>query len=244
MVSAQQKVGVLHGMGEATVLVMPDTASLSFSVGVTDKTLSVARDKAAASMDKALAVVRKLNVEGLTMNTEGFSVSPLYVESKEGAPTYYNDTGERVGDQAVGYHVTNSVSVTITGDADRLKRDTSRVIDAVLMSGATKLDGPEFSKADTVAARQDAIAQATKVAVGNVQAMARGMGVTVLRVTSASLYGPSGGRYGEPDWEPPGPPGAAAAPMPPGAAPSPVEVQAIPIDVTVWVDAEYALTGG
>ena len=237
--SAQQKVGELRSLGSATVYVMPDTAEVSFTVMGEDKTLAVARQRAAETMDNVMAAVNKLKIEGLTMNTESIRVNPVY-EAEQGAkPGPYYDEGETAR-KTVGYRVRNSLSVKIRADVDKLKRGTAQVIDAALVAGAGTLYGPSFSKEDTAAAQQEAIAKATKNAIDNLQALARGMGVAAIRVVSASLYAPEEARYSEmrlgtlSDLSDGGP----------GPTATQVEVEAIPLEVTVWANAEYALAGG
>ena len=246
LASAQQKVGQLRAVGAATVYVMPDTAELSFSVRAEDKSLTEARQRAAVTMEAVLSALRKLKIEGLTMNTDSIRVTPLYEPVKGpdfrgGPPGYYGDDTLR---KTVGYRLSNSVSVNITGDADRLKQEISRVTDAALVAGADSLYGPSLRKSDTSEAQNEAIEKATRSAVAHLQAMARGLGVPISRYTYVSLYGPeepsdvdSNIMYLRGDVQPKGPPG------PPGAA-SPVEIQSIPVEVTVWANAEYALPGG
>jgi hypothetical protein len=170
---------------------------------------------------------------------------PLFAP-EPGEDRYYRGGGE-TAHKIVGYAVEDSVSVTVKGDPEKLKTATSQVIDAALLAGARTLRGPYFTRADTTAETQHAIAEATKNAIGNLQAMAKGMGVTILHVTSASLFGPrEEDEYGLGG---PGPKAylrAGGPPVPGVAAPtaSVIEVQAEPVTAQVWADAEYALPGG
>ena len=246
LASAQQKVGELRAVGEVTVYVMPDTAQVSFTVRGEDKALSAARQQAAQISDRITAAIDRLKIDGLTMNTESITVNPLYAPEKNGDGSYYDNEGGETARKTVGYRVRNSLSVKIAGDPEKLKRGTAQVIDAALTAGAASLDGPYFTKEDTLAAQQEAIAKATKNAVDNLQAMARGMGVAVSRVVSASLYAPDGAEYsyqrlgGLAASKPPAPLGAGGD----GYTPMQVEVEAISVGATVWATAEYALPGG
>jgi uncharacterized protein YggE len=228
--AAEVQPGEIRSLGQATVYVMPDTARVQFSVIAEDKSLPTARQQAATAMEKVLGAVRDLKIEGLTMQTLAVQVSPLYEPVK--GDGYYGDQTYR---KVVAFRVTNSVSVKVKGEAEDLKKWVAQVIDGALVAGANTMNGPWFSKEDTSAAKREALEKATRDAMANAEAMARGLGVKITRYSYVSLTAP----------EPPRPMYearnmlAAAAPGMGGGTASPIEIEAQPVEATVYVTAEY-----
>ena len=228
--AAEPQPGEIKSVGQATVYVMPDTARVQFSVIAEDKVLPTARQTAAAAMEKVLTGIRDLKIESLTMKTMSVQVNPLYEPIK--AEVYYGDQTYR---KIIAFRVTNSVAAKVTGDVERLKTGVAQVIDTALVSGANTMTGPWFSKEDTSAARREALENATRDAMANAEAMAKGLGVKIARYTYVSLTAP----------EPPRPlyearnMMAAAPPGMGGGSASPIEIEAQPVEATVYVTAEY-----
>ncbi len=226
----EAKPGEIRAQGEATVYVMPDKAGLSFTVQEQDKDLLKARELAATSMQAVLAAINALKLPNLTMKTQSVQVMPLYEQVREGG--YLGDTMRKI----LGYRVSNTVAVTLkNNDPEALKEAVAKVIDAALLSGGDALNGPWFSKDDDKEARREALEKATREAVLNAEAMARGLDVKIAKFTYVSMV-------------------AQAQPMPMyqerammamaggaggGGTPSPIEIEALPIGATVYVNAEY-----
>lgn len=227
--AAEVQPGEIRSLGQATVYVMPDTARVQFSLIAEDKSLPNARQQAATAMGKVLSAIRDLGIAGLTMQTLAVQVNPLYEPVK--GDGYYGDQTYR---KVVAFRVTNSVSVKVKGEAEDLKKWVAQVIDGALIAGANTMNGPWFSKEDTSEAKREALEKATRDAMANAEAMARGLGVKITRYSYVSLTSP----------EPPRPlyearnMMAAPAGMGGGVA-SPIEVEAQPVEVTVYVTAEY-----
>ncbi len=228
--AAEVRLGEIRAQGDATVYVMPDQAGLQFTVLAQDKELPKARELAAAGTESVLKAIRDLKLERLTTKTASVQVMPLYEPLRQG--DYGGDTARKI----VGYRVSNTVTVTIkSNDPEALKVAVSKVIDAALLSGANALAGPWFSKENDEVARREALEKATREAVLNAEAMAKGLGVKIARYTYVSMLRP----------EVPGPmpmnmaARAMGAPGAGGGTPSPVEIEALEIGATVYVNAEY-----
>lgn len=229
--AAEVKPGEIRAQGEATVYVMPDKAGLQFTVLAQDKELSKARELAAAGTENVLKAIRNLKIERLTTKTASVQVTPLYEPLRQG--DYGGDTARRI----IAYRVSNTVTVTIKSeDPEALKSAVSKTIDAALLNGANALGGPWFSKDNDEAARREALEKATREAVLNAEAMARGLGVKITRYTYVSMLRPDGPM--------PMMNMAARAMAAPGmgggeGTPSPIEIEALEIGATVYVNAEY-----
>jgi uncharacterized protein YggE len=228
--AAEVKPGEIRAQGDATVYVMPDKAGLQFTVLAQDKELARARELSAAGTENVLKAIRDLKIDKLTMKTTSVQVMPLYEPLRQG------DYGDQTARKILAYRVSNTVAVTIkSDDPDALKDAVSKVIDAALLNGANGLGGPWFSKEDDEAARREALEKATREAVLNAQAMAKGLDVRIARYTYVSMLNP----------QMPGPVNfgvramAAAAGAGGGGTPSPVEIEALAIGATVYVNAEY-----
>ncbi|HEY3396834.1 MAG TPA: SIMPL domain-containing protein [Armatimonadota bacterium] len=227
--AAEVKPGVIHATGQATVYVMPDKGQLQFAVSAEDKSLPTARQQAAATMETVLTSIRALKLEGLTLATKSVQVNPLYEAPKAGQQPVYGDDYAR---KIVSYRVVNTVAVTLKGDVEPLRKNLAAVIDTVLTSGAATLSGPYLSKEDTSATQLEALEKATRNAMANAQALAKGLGLPIARYTLASMNPPSA----------PQPMFAERAMMMApggGGTPTAIEIEAIPLEATVYVDAEF-----
>jgi uncharacterized protein YggE len=157
--TAQTSVGV-PGMRQVTVVGhgevkgRPDTATVQIGV---ETEAPVAKDALAKNTDQATALQAKLKELGVAekdIQTSNFSIYP----------TYGTD-----GRQITGYHVSNSVSVTIR---DLAKAGT--LLDQVVQAGANSISSISFSVDDPKAllnqardqAMQDARARADQLAKG------------------------------------------------------------------------------
>lgn len=156
-VTAQTSVGV-PGMRQVTVVGQgevkgrPDTATVQIGV---ETEAATAKDALAQNTTQAQAVQANLKDLGIAekdLQTSNFSIYP----------TYGND-----GRQVTGYHVSNSVSVTI-----RNLDQAGTLLDRVVQAGANSVTGISFSVENPQsllgqareAAIQDARARATQLA--------------------------------------------------------------------------------
>jgi uncharacterized protein YggE len=223
------RLNVIRVTGNAVVKVMPDTATLQFTLREQDARLPAARDKAAAAMKRLMDAIQALNLPGLTLKTVSVSVEPQYAPLKPGQ-SEWTPNGE-VARTLLGYAVSNTVEATLHADGDALAAGTAKLVDLALTSPTVDMTGPEFSKEDLSAARQEGLEQATRDAIANAQAIARGMGVQISGYNYASMY-----------TQQPNPPMPELRMMAAPAAeapPTPIEIEAQDVDVMVYLDAVY-----
>jgi len=181
-------------VGEGTVAVVPDMASVQIGVEMTGDSAEQASADVSDTMDAVLAALTKLRIPTKDVQTSGFNI---YVERPTGPD------GQPSGD--VIYHVSNSVTVTI--------RDLSKVgdvLEAAIAAGANNIYGVNFSVGDpdTVMAEarkkasEDALARAEElaalhdVAVGeliSISEVISGNAVPMASVNASYALGKGGG---------------------------------------------------
>lgn len=157
--------------GSGSVMVTPDLATLTISVGRSAASSRVALSKANARVDRIIAAIRALGVPASGIQTESISTTP---------------GSRRVGPKGHRRRIaryTASESLSITSSAAIV----GGVIDAATGAGANSIDGPSFSFSDPsageIAAENAAIADATQQA----DAAAAQLGDTVTGVQSVAL---------------------------------------------------------
>jgi uncharacterized protein YggE len=225
------RLDVIRVTGQAVVKVMPDLARLQFTLRASDAKLPAAREKAAADMNKLLDAIKALHLPGLTLNTTAVNVEPQYAPLREGQSPW-TPNGE-VARTLLGYAVTNTVTATIHAEGDALRTATSQLLDLALTSPTVDLGGPWFSKEDLTAARVEGLEKATRDAIANAQAIARGMEVKITGYNYASMYAAQAPQPMEMNMK------AMAMAPGGGGTPTPVEIEAQTVDVTVYLDAVY-----
>ncbi|PYS77167.1 MAG: hypothetical protein DMF66_10760 [Acidobacteria bacterium] len=158
--------------GDATVQAQPDTVILSVAVVTQNASASEAQAENASKTDSVVRAVKSAAGAGAEVKTSGYSVQPQYVY-KEGAPP-----------TITSYVVRNSVSVT-TGEMDR----AGAIIDAASRAGANSIDGLSFTLRRDEQVRGQALAAATRVALGKARVVADTLGGRVVRVVEVQEGG-------------------------------------------------------
>lgn len=198
--------------GDSIVSAQPDTAMLTISV-VTQG--SRALDAQQENANKTEAVVRALKNAagtGAEIKTSGYSLQPQRVY-KEGQPP-----------TITGYEVRNSVTVTLS---DLTK--VGAVIDATSQAGANDVAGISFTLRKDRPARDQALAEATREAVGKAQVIATALGGRVVRIVEVQEEGVERPR---PMYE------GSMQMMKTTSAPTPIEVGTLEITSRVQLIAE------
>lgn len=132
------------GMGKATGV--PDLATLSLGISVTDATVAAARSRAAAALQSVRDALTANNVAAKDIATTHFSIYPEY------------DYSQSEGRTLAGYMVSNGVTVTV-----RDTGDVGAIIDAAIAAGGNDIvfNDLRFAFSDTTAmerqAREDAV---------------------------------------------------------------------------------------
>jgi uncharacterized protein YggE len=155
-------------VGEGIVLAQPNLVRITLGVDVFDQSLANAQAQAAQRMD---AVVSKLKADGIAdtdIRTVSFNISPQY--DQQGNP---NQPVLR------GYQVQNLVEVKSTNVGG-----LGSLLDDVVGSGATRVQGIAFESSDMEALKNQARDQAMANARAKAEQLARGAGVTLGRPTT------------------------------------------------------------
>lgn len=233
--------------GSGIVQVQPDQVCVNFSVRAEHREMAVARQQAAEKMTAILAAIRGVKAEGMIISTQSFQVRPVLKPLKKDDDPYAHGPEAEIARETIGYSVSNSVGVEVNGPPEQVVPVISRVIDVAVRHGATNVSNPQFLKVDTGSAYREALEKATRDAMQNAEALARGLGVKISSYRYVGMfpepgmeeyYGPgiaylSSGRGGN-DMGGPGAPGG-----PGGGPPTPVEAKTIVVDAQVYVTAVY-----
>src|SRR3989338_3319691 len=172
--------------GEGEVFAAPDIANISFTVREEAKKVSDAQDKVTAKVKTALAGVRKQGVADKDIKTQNYSSYPKY-EWQEGTVSCLglNCPPYRPGKQViVGYEVSQTVTIKV-----RDLEKANAIVDGLATAGVTEMQGPNFA----IDKEDDLKAEARKLAIDKArtkaEALARDLGVTLVRIVSFSEGG-------------------------------------------------------
>jgi uncharacterized protein YggE len=113
-------------------------------------------------MEDVVTAVRGFDIDGLDLETHGFTLRPEYEVARDGS-------GARI---ISGYRVQNNITVTLP-DVDA----TGRVLDAAVSAGANRIANLSFEASDTREARLRVLGEAVSNAREQAQAIADAMGV-------------------------------------------------------------------
>jgi len=120
------------GQGEATAT--PDMATVTVGAVSEADTAADALSQNSQQVSAAIDALKDAGVEARDIQTVGFSVSPRYVNSREGTDA----------PRIEGYRVSNSVIVRVR-DLDRL----GSLLDTLVKAGANDIGGIAFGVSDT-----------------------------------------------------------------------------------------------
>lgn len=158
--------------GDALVQERPDTAVVTVSVVTQSRTALAAQQENATKTDAVVRAVRAAAGAGAEVETSGYSLQPQYTYRENQTPLIQS------------YVAQNSVTVTLS---DLTK--VGPVIDAAATAGANQVSGLSFTLRQDKAARQRALAEATRAAVAKAQTIATALGGRVVRVVEVSEAG-------------------------------------------------------
>ncbi|MCA1625280.1 MAG: SIMPL domain-containing protein [Acidobacteria bacterium] len=153
--------------GDARVMAQPDTAAVSVSVVTQNKNATEAQQQNAARTTAVLNALKRVAGAAAEVKTSGYSLVPQRIYRENQPPTI------------TGYEARNSITVTM--------RDLTKVgavIDAATQAGANNIDGIAFSLRDDRQARNQALSEATREALGKANALAQTLGGRVVRIVA------------------------------------------------------------
>lgn len=159
-------------VGTATITLTPDMATFTVGVSTQDQWLAAARKQNAELMQKVLDSLKAAGVDAKDLQTENYSVNPVY--------DYQNGKFGQLQTLS-GYSVSNNVSVTV-----RKLDQLPDLLDAAVAAGANQTYGVNFQSSQNTAAYDQALAAAAQDALRKAKLMAEAMGRTVGKVISLS----------------------------------------------------------
>jgi len=149
----------------------PDTATFSTGVETKAKTASQALSENSAQARKVVERLKALGIAEKDIQTTGINLRADYDYDQESRENRF-----------VGYVVSNQVSATLHDISSKL----GKILDAVVSSGATNLNGPSFSISDDSKMKDVARERALASAKSRAMSYARSEGYTGVRVLSIS----------------------------------------------------------
>ncbi len=167
--------------GEGKIERAPDTAKVTFTVQNEAKDLKTAQEAVSAKMDTITKALKDLGIEERYIKTENYNSYPQYDYNKvtcygcpSGSPTIR------------GYQVSHNVTVSIK-DLEKV----NDVLGALGTAGVSDISGPNFGFEDDKAVAREARDLAIGDAKEQARALAKSLGVRLVRIVSFS----EGGNY-------------------------------------------------
>lgn len=158
--------------GDAIVQALPDTAVVTISVVTQARAALDAQQQNAAKSDAVVRALKAAMGAGAEVKTSGYSLQPQRVYKENQPPSI------------VGYEARNTVTVTLS---DLTK--VGAVIDAASQAGANDVGGISFILRQDRQARDRALSEATREAVGKAQVIASALGGRVVRIVEVQEEG-------------------------------------------------------
>ena len=167
--------------GEGSVNVIPDIATISYTVSAEAVTASAAQDTYTKKANVALEVIKQLGVEEKDIKTTSYSIAPKYAYAP---PCYSGYCPPNNEGRVVGYTVSETKEVKV--------RDTKKVGDVLAKlgdAGVSNLYGPNFTIDDEDAPRAQARKEAILKAQAKAKVLAKDLGVRLSRIVNFSESG-------------------------------------------------------
>lgn len=167
----------IEATGRGLVTAQPDIALVRLGVITQAEDPKSAADENAKRMASVLAALKELMIPPTAIQTSGLSLQPVHEWDEDAKKSVL-----------VGYRAENVVtvrtSVDIAGD----------VYDAGIQAGADEAGGITFTLLDDKKARRDAIILATKLALEEIQTVAKTLGVQLRGPLRAEVLSDGGPR--------------------------------------------------
>jgi hypothetical protein len=153
-----------------SVAAQPDIATIGAGVITKARTATEALRLNSAEMAKVIEQLKKLGVAERDIQTTGINLNAMYDYDQTSRNQVFR-----------GYQASNRVSVKL-----RQIAETGRVLDALVVAGATDLDGPNFGLENDEAAKDAARKRALERARARAEDYARQLGYASARVLTIS----------------------------------------------------------
>ena len=174
MACAQERpdVSTIEVVGTGKIMVMPNLATISFTVETNAKAAGQAVNENATRTDNLLDALKTIAGEESKIRTSGFSLSPVYQKEDRLRPR--------------GFRVTNTV-LLVTESTDKL----GILIDEASKVGAGRINNLVFSTDREDDFRREAAVKAVQQAVQIAKDLAKAANLTLGRIINLS-YAPTG----------------------------------------------------
>jgi len=162
----------VEGMGKVTAI--PDVARINFTVSEDAANVSDAQEISAQKINSAVALLTSIGIDEKDVKTTSYVVFPKYSRSQPCFGGFCPDYEQTI----IGYTVSQSIEVTV--------RDTAHAGDILSRlgdTGVSNLSGPNFTIDDSEALQADARKLAITDAKEKAKALAKDLGVRLVRVT-------------------------------------------------------------
>jgi uncharacterized protein YggE len=158
--------------GSGSIKTVPDQVMVDISIVTEKPTTQEAVDENSKISDQVISAIEKINAEGLTIETIGFDLSPLYDYSNQNKPP-----------KIYAYRVTSTIEVK-TSDLKKI----GEIIAKATESGATDISSIGFDLTENTKkkAKNDALAKAAKDANDKATAIAESLGLKIDKVSYIS----------------------------------------------------------
>lgn len=154
-------------VGEGKVTVIPDTATVSIGIVVSNsKTVDAAQQQINVTNNKIIAAMQQLGIAKTDIKTSNYSINPNY--------SYSNG-----GNQIIGYSGNATLTVTV--------KDTkllSQVVTDATAAGANQVGDPQYTVNSPEKFRQEARDKAIANAKEEANKLAQRLGITLGRITN------------------------------------------------------------
>ncbi len=157
--------GTIQVTGQAQIQVPAEQVSISFSVETESESAQEASATNASKMEAVVAALRAAGVEGLEIETFGYSLNPEY---------RYPNPQDRRQQTISGYRARNNIRVTVP-EVD----GAGEILDVGIGAGANRVLSLQFQAGDTREARLEALRQAVRTAREEAEVIAEAMGVSL-----------------------------------------------------------------
>ncbi len=164
---------VAEGNGEASA--PPDVGYVTIGVQTPAPTAAEATDANAQAMAGVIAAIKAQGVADKDVQTQGFSVTPVYATQRPGDSSPPTITG---------YRVSNTVRVTVENVGN-----VGKVLDAGLRARANSAVGVSFALKDSTSLQQQALKDAVSQAKAKAEAIAAGAGLKLTGTYSITESG-------------------------------------------------------
>ncbi|MEW6545475.1 MAG: SIMPL domain-containing protein [Bacillota bacterium] len=166
----------VNGTGE--VQVKPDMASLQVAVETTGNTARAAQEQNARAMQEVISTLKTLGIAEKDIQTTQLSLYPIYESTKPERPQE-----EPQPPRVIGFRAENGVQVTV-----RKLDDLGKAVDAVVASGANRIQGISFGLSDPRPWQDRALEEAVADARRQAELAAKAAGVQIKGVRNISVH--------------------------------------------------------